>query len=86
MKKLLLILLISISCSEKDIPEEIPVLDCDCDRIAEVKKIGIFNDKKGVDVYRGVFTTINECSKIQREYSFSNITDISLIPKVGECK
>lgn len=83
MKKVLGILAISllISCSKDEIKEEV-VKDCYCDRVVEVITMNIVNGNGTVGVTKLYkYTTINDCTGIQRESSFSSQSVL-----IGQCK
>jgi hypothetical protein len=90
MKKILIIfVLLSISCKKEEIKEEeeAVILDCNCDRIVDVISLSIAGTVSNpAKIYFGFITTINECSKVQREHRFSNIREVSFIPRLGQCK
>jgi len=80
MKKLALILFATmLSCSQDEqIP--IPLLDCDCNRVVEVFTMNVVTGNGGVaKMYK--YTTINDCSEIQRESGWSTQS-----VSVGQCK
>lgn len=74
MRKLTLLFasLLIVSCSADEAPA-----DCNCDRITG--PITAFN-VVGVG-YVGRYTTINDCTGIQKSWSYSGA-----IPKEGECR
>ena len=81
MKKILGILVVGLllSCSQDEqIP--IPLLDCDCNRVVEVFTMNVVTGNGGVaKMYK--YTTINDCSEIQRESGWSTQS-----VSVGQCK
>jgi len=82
MKKLALVLLATMmSCTPEEQPKT-PALDCNCNRVVEVLTMNIVAGNGGVGVtkmYR--YTTINDCTKIQRESGWGTQS-----VSVGECK
>ena len=84
MKKLALISVLfatMLSCSKDEIKEEV-VKDCYCDRVVEVLTMNIVNGSGSVGVTKMYkYTTINDCTGIQRESSFSTQS-----VSVGQCK
>ena len=85
MKKLLLLGMFAImSCSK---PEEQEVkADCNCDRVVESVTYNIVGTQQNPAMtYYTNYTTINDCTKIQRSKTH-NTTSFSLIPKKGQCR
>lgn len=84
MKNALYLLLTAtlFSCTADEIQEEEPTLDCDCDRIVD---IATFNIVGSPVTYYSIYTTINDCTGIQREHS-SSTPYANLIPQEGDCK
>ena len=83
MKKVLGILVLGllISCSQDEQPQ-IPALDCNCNRVVEVITMNVVAGNGGVGVTKMYkYTTINDCSAIQRESGWS-AQSVSL----GQCK
>lgn len=80
MRKLTLLFtsLFIISCSTDDAP------DCNCDRIigpiTEFTIVNPSNDGFGTTRF-GNYTTINDCTGIQRSWNWSGTR-----PRVGDCK
>lgn len=86
MKKLLLLLgmFAVISCSKPE-SEEVKT-DCNCDRIVEIVNYNIVGNAQSPALkYYSNYTTINDCTQIQRSKT-SSTTIFSLIPKKGQCK
>jgi len=84
MKKLLL-LLVFTSCSTPQ-DEATIVTDCECDRIVEKHTFNVVGTLQNpAIVYHTVYTTINDCTQIQRTKTFDT-TNINLIPQIGDCK
>ena len=82
MKKLALILFATmLSCTKDEIKEDV-VKDCYCNRVVEVLTMNIVNGSGSVGVTKLYkYTTINDCTGIQRESSFSTQS-----VSVGQCK
>jgi hypothetical protein len=82
MKKLALILFATmLSCSQEEQPQN-PLLDCNCNRVVEVLTMNVVAGNGGVGVTKMYkYTTINDCSGIQRESGWST-QNVS----VGQCK
>lgn len=82
MKKILLILAIAIllSCSNEEIKKE--ELDCNCDRVVETN---YFNITGNPISYLCIYTTINDCTQIQKEKQYTTNIE-STLPKIGECR
>ena len=82
MKKLALVLLATMMSCTPDEQPQTTSLDCNCNRVVEVLTMNIVAGNGGVGVtkmYR--YTTINDCTKIQRESGWSTQS-----VSVGECK
>lgn len=85
MKKLLLLLVLFVSCSTPQ-DDVTVVIDCDCDRIVEKHTFNVVGTLQNpAIVYHTVYTTINDCTQIQRTKTFDT-TNINLIPQLGDCK
>ena len=83
MKKLLLITaLIALSgCSNE---EEQQTQDCNCDRVVEATTFNIVGTPQNPAInYYTVYTTINDCTGIQRQKNFTT-TNNAQSPKVGQ--
>lgn len=85
MKKLLLLpLLIVASCSTSQVEE--PAANCDCDKVVERTTFNVIGTPQNPAInYHTVYTTINECTQIQKSKTF-NTTDPNLIPQIGQCR
>jgi uncharacterized lipoprotein YmbA len=84
MKKLLLITaaITLIGCSEEEQQEQ----DCNCDRVVEASTFNIVGTPQNPAInYYTVYTTINDCTGIQRQKDFTT-TNNALSPKVGQCR
>ena len=85
MKKLLLItaLIALASCSNE---EEQQTQDCNCDRVVEATTFNIVGTPQNPAInYYTVYTTINDCTGIQRQKNFTT-TNNAQSPKVGQCR
>jgi hypothetical protein len=83
MKKILGILVVGllISCSQDEQTQN-PLLDCNCNRVVEVLTMNVVAGNGGVGVTKMYkYTTINDCSGIQRESGWSTQS-----VSVGQCK
>ena len=83
MKKVLGILVLGLlmSCSQDEQPQT-PALDCNCNRVVEVITMNVVAGNGGVGVTKMYkYTTINDCSGIQRESGWSTQS-----VSVGQCK
>lgn len=85
MKRLILLsLLIVASCNTPQNQEPAP--NCDCDKVVEKTTFNVVGTPQNPALhYHTVYTTINECTHIQRSKTFDT-TDPSLIPQVGQCR
>jgi hypothetical protein len=85
MKKLLLLpLLIVASCSTSQSEES--AVNCDCDKVVEKTTFNVVGTPQNPAIqYNTVYTTINECTQIQKSKTF-NTTDPNLIPQIGQCR
>lgn len=85
MKKVLLLLaLVAMSCNNEE--EQAPALNCDCDKVVAKTTYNVLGTPQNPTItYHTVYTTINECTNIQKQKTFST-TDASLIPEIGECR
>ena len=92
MKRILFITtLLLMSCEKEEVQpnaqdsQETTLVDCDCDRVVAIKKFYIIGTPESPQgSYYCPITTINDCSEIQKNRSFS-FKNESSIPKVGEC-
>lgn len=82
MKQLALVIFVTmISCSQDEQPQT-PLLDCNCNRVVEVLTMNVVAGNGGVGVTKMYkYTTINDCSGIQRESGWSTQS-----VSVGQCK
>lgn len=61
-------------------------LDCNCDKVVEVSTFNVIGTPQNPAMnYYSVYTTINVCTQIQRQKTFTT-TIQSLSPKLGECR
>jgi hypothetical protein len=78
MKKIIGVLaIVLIGCASPD-PVEVEAKDCNCDKVVEARPAFRLTDGTAF----GFYTTINECSGVQREGRYSGTTP----PKLGTCK
>jgi hypothetical protein len=88
MKNYLLIFsiaLLSFSCSQSNDPEPNQA-NCDCDKVVEKTTFNVVGTPQNPAInYHTVYTTINECTHIQRSKTYDT-TDPSLIPQIGQCR
>jgi hypothetical protein len=88
MKKLALLFLavLFISCSADETSNPTPPVDCNCDRIVQINTFNVVGTPQNPALnYYSVYTTINDCTQIQREKTH-NTTNPNLVPKLGDCK
>jgi hypothetical protein len=87
MKKLaLLSVLLIIGCSSDEVTNPTPPVDCNCDRIVQINTFNVVGTPQNPALnYHSVYTTINDCTQIQREKTH-NTTNPDLVPKIGDCK
>lgn len=88
MKKIALILAAALifGCSADEAPTTTPpVADCNCDRVVEVSTFTIVGTPTNPTNYHSTFITINDCTQIQRSKTH-NTNNLSLVPKIGECR
>ena len=85
MKKLLLLGMFGIVyCNKPDVQEV--NTDCKCDRVVESATFNIVGTSQNPALtYHTVYTTINDCTHIQRSKTHDT-TNFSLIPKKGQCR
>jgi len=83
MKKLALVILglTLFSCTPEENLENKIIKDCNCNRVVEVSSFNVIGSgtNAGSTIYR--YTTINDCTGVQRESGLSNQS-----VRVGECK
>jgi hypothetical protein len=88
MKKLFLIALAigMIACSQDDSSNNTEEPNCNCDRIVQINTFNVIGTPQNPATnYHSVYTTINDCTQIQREKTF-NTTNPNLVPRLGDCK
>jgi hypothetical protein len=91
MKKLVLVLglvALTVSCKKEDLSPSVEYSsskDCDCDRIVKVFQYNVVNsaEEGGVSIYAHIWT-VNDCSNFNKDTK-RNFSNVSLVPKVGEC-
>ena len=90
MKKILLITLAigMMACSNDEAvttPQQ-PPLDCNCDKVVEVATFNVIGTPQNPTMnYYSVYTTINVCTQIQRQKTFTT-TVLSQSPQIGQCR
>lgn len=86
-KILLLTLAISmVACSNDENVQEEQQLDCNCDRVVQVNTFNVIGTPQNPALnYYSVYTTINDCTQIQREKTFTT-TNPTLSPTLGQCR
>ena len=91
MKKLLLFTLAigMLACSQgepQNEPNNPDEPNCQCDRVVEVFTFSIIGTPQNPATnYYSRYTTINDCTQIQREKTFNTI-DPNLSPQIGQCR
>ena len=86
MKKLLLVLgmFTAIGCSKPKADEA--ALDCNCDKVVERTTFNVVGTTQNPGItYHTVYTTINECTHIQRTKTYDT-KDSGSIPQLGQCR
>lgn len=82
MKKLALILLATMMSCTPDEQKQTTSIDCNCNRVVEVLTMNIVAGNGNVGVTKMYkYTTINDCTKIQRESGWGTQS-----VSVGQCK
>ena len=86
-KILLLTLAISmVACSNDENVQEEQQLDCNCDRVVQVNTFNVIGTPQNPATnYYSIYTTINDCTQIQREKTFTT-TNPTLSPTLGQCR
>jgi hypothetical protein len=87
MKKYLVLALAigMVACSNDDQPET-PPQNCDCDKVVEVATFNVIGTPQNPAMnYYSVYTTINVCTQIQRQKTFTT-TVSSQSPQLGQCR
>ena len=90
MKKLLLLTLAigMMACSNDEAvtTPQPPPLDCNCDKVVEVATFNVVGTPQNPAMnYYSVYTTINVCTQIQRQKTFTT-TVLSQSPQIGQCR
>ena len=85
MKKLLLLpVILLMSCSQQD--SHTQSADCNCDRVKEVNVFSIIGTPQNPQTtYHCVYTTINECSGVQKEKTFDTYNPDN-VPQINQCR
>jgi hypothetical protein len=74
----------AIGCSKPKTDET--VVDCNCDKVVEKTTFNVVGTVQNPAMqYHTVYTTINECTHIQKSKTFDT-TNSSLIPAIGQCR
>jgi hypothetical protein len=90
MKKYFLIIsftVLSFSCNQDEPQSNNPDdTNCECDRVVQVNTFNIIGTPQNpAIVYHSVYTTINDCTQIQREKTYDT-TNSTLSPQLGQCR
>ena len=88
MRKILLITLAicTASCSNDDDQPVNQQINCDCDRVVQVSTFNVVGTPENPATnYYSIYTTINDCTQIQREKTFTT-TNPQLSPTLGQCR
>ena len=91
MKKLFFfgIALLTISCSsdnDSSNSSNTPVADCNCDRVVEANTFNVVGTPESPAInYHTVYTTINDCTGIQRQKNHTS-TSYPSRPQLGQCR
>jgi hypothetical protein len=88
MKKYLVLALAigMVACSNDDQPTPTPPQNCDCDKVVEVATFNVIGTPQNPAMnYYSVYTTINVCTQIQRQKTFTT-TVSSQSPQLGQCR
>jgi hypothetical protein len=88
MKKVLLFTLAigMVACSQEDSANNSNEPNCNCDRVVQVATFNVVGTPQNPAMnYYSVYTTINDCSQMQREKTF-NTTNPSQSPQLGQCR
>ena len=74
-----------VACSTPQ-QEQVDEPDCDCDKVVQVTTFNVVGTPQNPTVnYHSVYTTINECTQIQKQKTFDT-TNQSLIPQINQCR
>jgi hypothetical protein len=85
MKKILILILITFVSCTPNIETTAPI-DCDCDRVVSVYTFNVIGTPQNPDmVYFSNYTTINDCTQIQKEKTL-NTTVQNQVPVLGQCR
>jgi hypothetical protein len=89
MKKTFLLLSVVLLSCNPDEPQQQPApppLDCSCDKVVEVSTFNVVGTPQNPAMnYYSVYTTINVCTQIQRQKTFTT-TISSQSPQIGQCR
>ena len=87
MKKLLLLLsFVLLSCNPDEPQQTPPQTDCNCDKVVEVATFNVVGTPQNPAMnYYSVYTTINVCTQIQRQKTFTT-TISTQSPQIGQCR
>jgi hypothetical protein len=85
-KTFLLLSFVLLSCSPDEPEEQTPALDCNCDKVVEVSTFNVIGTPQNPAInYYSVYTTINVCTQIQRQKTFTT-TISTQSPQIGQCR
>ena len=85
-KTFLLLSVVLLSCNPDEPETNQPPLDCSCDKVVEVSTFNVIGTPQNPAMnYYSVYTTINVCTQIQRQKTFTT-TISSQSPQVGQCR
>lgn len=86
LSKILLMISIFVisSCSQPESPTQ--SADCNCDRVKEVNVFSIIGTPQNPQTtYHCVYTTINECSGVQKQKTFDTYNPDN-VPQINQCR
>lgn len=85
-KTFLLLSFVLLSCNPDEPEEQTPALDCNCDKVVEVSTFNVIGTPQNPAInYYSVYTTINVCTQIQRQKTFTT-TISTQSPQIGQCR
>ena len=85
-KTFLLLSFVLLSCNPDETDEPAPIIDCSCDKVVEVSTFNVVGTPQNPAMnYYSVYTTINVCTQIQRQKTFTT-TISSQSPQIGQCR
>jgi hypothetical protein len=74
-----------VACSTPQ-QEQASEPDCDCDKVVQVTTFNVVGTPQNPAVnYHSVYTTINECTQIQKQKTFDT-TNQTQIPQINQCR